>query len=75
MTSAMAVNQKVELKVLGMACGGCSAAVEKALKNLQGVASARVDLAKKTAYVDYDSGKLTIEDLKKAIQNAGYKVG
>ena len=75
MIQIMAGNQKVELKVLGMACGGCSAAVEKALRNLEGVVSARVDLAKKTAYVDYDAGKITLEDLKKAVQGAGYKIG
>jgi copper ion binding protein len=66
---------KIELKVLGMACGGCKAAVEKALNNLEGVSSARVDLASKTAYVEYDSGKLAPADLKKAITDAGYKVG
>ena len=75
MIQIMAANQKVELKVLGMACGGCSAAVEKALRNLEGVASARVDLAKKTAYVDYDAEKTTLESLKKAVQAAGYKIG
>ena len=75
MIQIMAANQKVELKVLGMACGGCSAAVEKALRNLEGVASARVDLAKKTAYVDYDAEKTTLEALKKAVQAAGYKIG
>ena len=75
MIQIMAANQKVELKVLGMACGGCSTAVEKALRNLEGVASARVDLAKKTAYVDYDTGKITLEDLKKAVLGAGYKIG
>jgi copper chaperone len=66
---------KIELKVLGMACGGCKAAVEKALQSLNGVSSAKVDLASKTAYVEYYSGKLAPEDLKKAIQEAGYKVG
>jgi copper chaperone CopZ len=66
---------KIEIKVLGMACGGCKAAVEKALQSLKGVSSARVDLASKTAYVEYDSSKLAPVDLKKAIQEAGYKVG
>jgi copper chaperone len=66
---------KLELKVLGMACGGCKAAVEKALQSLNGVSSARVDLAEKTAYVEYDSGKLAPEDMKKVIIDAGYKVG
>jgi copper ion binding protein len=67
--------EKIELKVLGMACGGCKAAVEKALSSLEGVSSARVDLAEKTAYVEYDSSKLAPADLKKAIMDAGYKVG
>jgi len=67
-------DKKAELKVLGMACAGCSGAVEKALAALDGVSSARVDLAKKTAYVEYNSGKLNQDDLKKAVQGAGYKV-
>jgi copper ion binding protein len=66
--------KKVEIKVGGMACAGCSSAVEKALTGVDGVSSAKVDLAKKTAYVEYDSGKATLDKLKKAIQGAGYKV-
>jgi copper ion binding protein len=66
--------KRVEIKVSGMACAGCSGAVEKALSSLNGVSSAKVDLAKKTAYVDYDSTKVTMQDLKKAVEGAGYKV-
>ena len=71
----MADIKKAEIKVAGMACAGCSGAVEKALQRLEGVQEARVDLVKKTAFVEYDSRKLAQEDLKKAIQGAGYKVG
>jgi copper chaperone CopZ len=67
--------EKIELKVLGMACGGCKAAVEKALQSLEGVSSARVELAEKKAYVEYDSGKIIPADLKKAIEKAGYRTG
>lgn len=70
----MADIKKVEIKVAGMACAGCSGAVEKALSKLDGVKEARVDLAKKTAFVEYDSEKLTLENLKKAVEGAGYKV-
>jgi len=66
--------KKVEIKVSGMACAGCSGAVEKALSRLNGVSGAKVDLAKKTAYVDYDATKITVQDLKKAVEGAGYKV-
>jgi copper ion binding protein len=70
----MAEIKKIEIKVGGMACAGCSGAVEKALSRLDGVSSARVDLAKKTAYVEYDPAKTNLDSLKKAIQGAGYKV-
>ena len=65
--------EEVQIKVLGMACGGCKAAVETALQSLEGVSAARVDLAAKTAYVTYNTGKLGRKDLLEAIQKAGYK--
>ena len=67
--------EEVQLKVLGMACAGCQAAVEKALGSLDGVFSAEVDLAAKTARVSYDPAKLARKDLQEAIEKAGYKVG
>jgi copper chaperone CopZ len=72
--SIMADIKRAEIKIAGMACAGCSGAVEKALQKLDGVKEARVDLSKKTAFVEYDSEKLTLEKLKKTIQGAGYKV-
>jgi len=70
----MADYKKAELKVAGMACAGCSGAVEKALRNLGGVSLARVDLAKKTAFVEFNPKTLSLEDMKNAVQGAGYKV-
>ena len=67
--------EKIEMKVLGMACAGCKAAVEKALQSQEGVSSARVDLAEKKAYVEYDSGKIAPVDLEEAVRKAGYKIG
>jgi copper ion binding protein len=67
--------EEVQIKVLGMACGGCKAAVETALGSLEGVFSAEVDLAAKTARVSYDPSKLARKDLQEAIEKAGYKVG
>ncbi len=70
----MSGNKRIELKISGMACGGCSAAVEKALAGLDGVSSARVDLGEKTAYVEYDSARLSEQDFRRAVEAAGYKV-
>lgn len=70
----MQTDKAIEIKILGMACAGCSGAVEKALSRLEGVSSAKVDLAKKTAYVNYNPEKISIDGLKKAVEAAGYKV-
>jgi copper chaperone CopZ len=70
----MSENKNIELKISGMACAGCSAAVERALSRLDGVNSARVDLGRKTAYIDYNPAKLTEQDFKRAVEMAGYKV-
>ena len=70
----MSETKKIELKISGMACAGCSSAVERALSGLNGVSSARVDLGRKTAYVEYDPAKLAEQDFKKAVEAAGYKV-
>ena len=67
-------NQKVELKISGMACAACSMAVENALKKLDGVSSAQVNLGAETAVVLYDAGKLGLIDLETAIRKAGYEV-
>lgn len=55
-----------------MACSVCSANVERKLNSLEGINSATVSLAGRTALVDYDPEKITLEDMKREISNAGY---
>lgn len=55
-----------------MACAGCAANVEKRLKQLDGVASANVNFAARTALVEYDEGKITPQMMKEEIIKAGY---
>jgi len=62
------------LKVEGMSCGHCKAAVEKTLKGTAGVQDAEVDLSAKSVTVTYDPGKVGREDLTKAVVDAGYDV-
>lgn len=61
------------LTVEGMSCGHCKAAVEKALKNVDGVDNAVVDLNSKTAEVTL-SKEVSTEDLTNAVTEAGYEV-
>ena len=60
------------MKIEGMMCPHCQAAVTKALNAMEGV-KAEVNLEKKEAYVEAEA-KVTKEDLTKAVVEAGYEV-
>jgi len=66
--------KKVELKVSGMTCATCAATIEKSLLSLSGVINAQVNLGNETGMVEYDTTKLKVADLEKAVTDAGYKV-
>ncbi len=57
-----------------MSCGHCKAAVEGELNKLSGVKEANADIERGTVEVSYDEGTVTAEDLKGAIEEAGYTV-
>ncbi len=61
-----------KMMIEGMSCGHCSARVEKALNALEGV-SAKVDLEAKCAAIS-TQGKVSDEQLKAAVVDAGYEV-
>lgn len=62
------------LNVEGMSCNHCKMAVEKALKTLDGVKDAVVDLDSKNVQINFDQSTIGEMDLKKAIEDAGYEV-
>ena len=57
-----------------MSCAGCAANVERALKGLEGVREANVNLATAKATVLIDPGLVSRADLVRAIRDAGYGV-
>ena len=62
------------LKVTGMTCSGCEAAVKLAAKQVDGVKDAKASYAKGTADVTYDPAKTAPIAIAKAIaQKTGYK--
>ncbi len=65
---------RVELAVTGMSCAGCAANVERALKGLEGVREANVNLATAKATVLIDPGLASRADVVRAIRDAGYGV-
>ncbi len=64
----------ITLKVPEMSCGHCKAAVEDALNELSGVESSTANLDEGTVKVSYDDGRVSEEQLKGAIEDAGYAV-
>jgi copper chaperone len=62
------------LRVAGMHCGHCKAAVEGELSKIPGVERSYADVEKGTVEVSYDEGTVTKEDPEGAIEEAGYTV-
>ena len=62
------------LNVQGMSCSHCKMAVEGALKELDGVTSAEVNLDAGTVDVTFDNAKVDESALKDAIEEQGYDV-
>ncbi|MCE5287543.1 MAG: heavy metal translocating P-type ATPase [Pelosinus sp.] len=61
-----------EISVYGMSCGHCTARVTKVLEALPGVNKVEVSLEAAKAMFAYDQSKLTIEEIKGAVEKAGY---
>lgn len=65
---------KQTFQIHGMMCAGCSASVEKALKRVDGVKEAAVNLAAENATVFYDDKSTGPEALASAVQDVGYEL-
>ena len=63
---------KKTLPVVGMACASCSANVENKLRSLTGVNDVSVSLIGRSAEIDYDESKISLEVMKKEINSIGY---
>lgn len=62
------------LPISGMTCAACVMHVENALRAVPGVLNATVNLATERATVELVPGAVTIAELKRAVQDAGYDV-
>ncbi|MCL2832322.1 MAG: cation transporter [Treponema sp.] len=64
--------EKMKIKIEGMSCNHCVAAVSKALTDLGGLEKIKVDLKSNTASFNYDPQKTLPEKIKAAVAEAGY---
>src|SRR3989338_7479242 len=60
--------------IKGMHCASCAVRNERSLTKLDGVKSATVNYALRTAAVEYDENRLSEHDLHQAVVKTGYKV-
>jgi len=67
-------NSKRTFSIKGMHCASCVSVIERALKEVEGVFDAKVNLALETATVLYDSKNISDEKLSKAVSGVGYEV-
>ena len=65
---------KKSIDVEGMTCAHCTAAVDKALENIDGVAIAAASVEKQSAQVALDH-EVSDDILREAIRKAGYQPG
>ena len=61
------------IKVGGMTCANCTTAIEKALGALDGVSHVNANLGTEKVHVSYNPRTVTLKDMKRAIEDAGYQ--
>ena len=65
--------KKVLLKIGGMTCSACSSGLEKYLNKQDGVERANVNLVMNNASIEYDDKKLSLKDIEKFVDKAGFE--
>jgi len=63
---------QISLELEGMTCASCAARIEKQLNQLDSV-EASVNLATEQASVRYDCARVSVDDLFRAVESAGYR--
>lgn len=66
--------QQAELTSQKISCGHCKMTVESAGRSLEGVESITANPETKKVEVSYDESKVTLDEIKRVIEEAGYPV-
>jgi copper chaperone len=66
--------ETVTLNVKGMSCQGCVGSVTRVLKATPGVDAVNVQLESGQAQVSFDPARANLDDLRRAVEDAGYDV-
>ena len=66
--------QKLQLKIGGMACSFCAQSLNKAFGRMDGVADVNVSLAHEEVLLQYDNAQVEAPALKQTIRELGYTI-
>jgi Cu+-exporting ATPase len=75
MVDMQQIKGTITVPVEGMSCASCVLRVEKALKKVEGVSAATVNLATEQTTITFDPVRVTLERLRQAVSDAGYSLG
>jgi Cu+-exporting ATPase len=67
-------SEKATLDISGMHCASCALNIENSLKKVEGVSKVAVNFATEKAYVEYDPSVLSVHNLERIVEGAGYSV-
>ena len=62
------------IKIEGMSCNHCTASVQNALSEVQGVSTVKVSLEDKCAEVEFDENIVVLDELKSVVEDQGFDV-
>ncbi|RQD69480.1 MAG: copper-translocating P-type ATPase [Tindallia sp. MSAO_Bac2] len=65
--------EKTEIKINGMSCTSCSAAIEKKLSKWDSVETANINFATEKLHISYDETRVSLEEIAEAIEDLGYQ--
>lgn len=65
--------QRMLFKVVGMYCTTCKPIVEKQLRGEQAIKKIDIDFMTDSVIVQYDADLITKEQIKKRLEDSGYK--
>jgi copper chaperone CopZ len=66
------MGKRAVFSVRGMDCATCGFAIEKKLKNVEGVDAVGTSIMLNRVFVDYDESKVGIVKIMQAIKETGY---
>lgn len=63
--------KKITLKISGMHCTSCAMNIDGELEDL-GVKNVSTNYAKAETVVEYDEGRISLDDIQNAVKKVGY---